>query len=211
MNRASLRSVCAQQHDVCRCRRCRCIITSKIKTNYLISWSIPSSEKLVYRQKAEYPLRGRNSSVDAVVRPTRCCVVTRGSRIVVVADEHWSQYVALYQRDAWCAHQCGFSYPEQITRGMLSIITCMGLLFKNSISLLLRRLCSSRGRYLPSIATSGLTHLVAMTKLVADRQYDGRHDFDFGLDLILCGLEQKLSRSSDRDSPRSALVTSQMK
>lgn len=49
--------------------------------------------------------------------------------------------------------------------------------------------------YLPQIEAMNLPHLTRMTRLVADRHYDGLHDFDFGLDLIIDGLQRLLSHT----------------
>lgn len=52
---------------------------------------------------------------------------------------------------------------------------------------------SAAASYLPMINQSELPHMHAMSVLVATRQYSGLHDFDFGLNLILDGLERKLA------------------
>jgi AcrR family transcriptional regulator len=51
---------------------------------------------------------------------------------------------------------------------------------------------SAAAAYLPSLRQQNLPHLTRMTELVAERAYDGLHDFDFGLDLIINSLEQRL-------------------
>lgn len=51
---------------------------------------------------------------------------------------------------------------------------------------------SVAGEYLPQLEALDLPHLTQMTKLVANRTYNGLHDFDFGLNLIIDGLEQLL-------------------
>lgn len=49
--------------------------------------------------------------------------------------------------------------------------------------------------YLPNLSAEHFPHLHALTVLVVDRRYDGMHDFAFGLDLLLDGLERLLARS----------------
>ncbi len=43
--------------------------------------------------------------------------------------------------------------------------------------------------YLPHLEKMELPNLLAMTKLVAHKKYTGLHEFSFGLDLIIAGLE----------------------
>ena len=52
---------------------------------------------------------------------------------------------------------------------------------------------SVAGEYLPHIETMGAAASHEMTRLVAERHYDGCHDFNFGLDLIIEGLERLLA------------------
>ena len=52
--------------------------------------------------------------------------------------------------------------------------------------------------YLPQLAAMNLPYLTKMTQLVAERQYNGLHDFDFGLNLIIDGLERLLKSSNKK-------------
>lgn len=47
--------------------------------------------------------------------------------------------------------------------------------------------------YLPNLSATQFPSLHAMTVLVVSRQYDGMHDFEFGLGLLLDGLERVLA------------------
>jgi hypothetical protein len=44
--------------------------------------------------------------------------------------------------------------------------------------------------YLPQLPPEKYPHLARMTRHIIDGEYDGLHDFDFGLNLILDGLER---------------------
>lgn len=47
--------------------------------------------------------------------------------------------------------------------------------------------------YLPSLSQASYPHLHALTTLVVNREHDGLHDFAFGLELLLDGLERLLA------------------
>ena len=51
--------------------------------------------------------------------------------------------------------------------------------------------------YLPQLEMMDLPHLTQMTRLVGERKYDGLHDFDFGLNLIINGLEHLLNLKNE--------------
>ena len=53
---------------------------------------------------------------------------------------------------------------------------------------------SAAAAYLPMIPAERYPHMYEMSKLVADGEYDGMHDFAFGLEIILEGLEQQRVR-----------------
>ncbi len=50
---------------------------------------------------------------------------------------------------------------------------------------------SAAAAYLPMIPAERYPHMYEMSKLVADGVYDGMHDFSFGLEIILDGLERQ--------------------
>ena len=52
----------------------------------------------------------------------------------------------------------------------------------------------------------GLPNLLAMTNLVAEKRYTGLHEFSFGLDLLITGLETLLHKemTSSANLPESA-------
>lgn len=50
--------------------------------------------------------------------------------------------------------------------------------------------------YLPNLSSVEYPSMRALTELVATRQHDGLHDLSFGLDLLLDGLERRLSVGS---------------
>ena len=61
--------------------------------------------------------------------------------------------------------------------------------------------------YIPQLEKMHLPNLLEMTKLVAKRKYTGLHEFMFGLDLIITGLESLLqkpkgTKSKIRRSPK---------
>jgi len=51
---------------------------------------------------------------------------------------------------------------------------------------------SAAEEYLPMIPADTFPHLRALSVEVIGKRHDGLHDFDFGLDLILDGLERLL-------------------
>lgn len=52
--------------------------------------------------------------------------------------------------------------------------------------------------FLPQIPADRFPYFFALSKEVAGGRYDGLYDFDFGLDLILDGLQQRLERERER-------------
>ena len=60
--------------------------------------------------------------------------------------------------------------------------------------------------YIPHLEDMGLPNLLAMTNLVAEKRYTGLHEFSFGLDLLITGLETLLHKemTSSANLPESA-------
>ena len=53
---------------------------------------------------------------------------------------------------------------------------------------------AAKKAYIPHLEDMGLPNLLAMTNLVAEKRYTGLHEFSFGLDLLITGLETLLHK-----------------
>lgn len=97
-----------------------------------------------------------------------------------------------------CLVEAGFSYPDadRALNGIDSHI--YGFIQQELLFPIDPEDYAEEARaYLPSLPRQTYPYLWALSGLVAERAYDGRHDFEFGLSLILEGLERRLQLRSD--------------
>jgi AcrR family transcriptional regulator len=102
-----------------------------------------------------------------------------------------------------CLREAGFSYQmaDHAWNAIDSHIYGFTLLELN-FPLEPAEYASAAKNFLPMIPADRFPYMRALAEHVIDGRHDGRHDFEFGLELILAGLEQMLSSTSPPVVPK---------
>ena len=102
-----------------------------------------------------------------------------------------------------CLREAGFSYPmaDHAWNAIDSYIYGFTLQ-KLNFPLEPREYAKMARAFLPRIPEDQYPYLHGMSRQVIDGRHDGLHHFEFGLDLILDGLERQRNRASDAHPKR---------